>query len=406
MAIERSHPNQSSSAAQPVAERFLYLWSRRALIASVTLAVAILGYVAMWFVPEEFECSAAIYVNRLHIFDISPLNPTTVKGLAKNPELLREVFDDFTMKYGRKPGEFEKFIRQFDVKSEILQDTTVRKEVSPVLELTVRYRGREQTRFLLESWIVHLVRKFGNLSCDEAKQRVEVMEKQHAALEKKLRSLEAEQSLLSSQIVRERKLLAEALDTLAPAELPELRENLLQASARNATQVYINQPISKPEGLLGRYYRLQVDLERTRLGSESQTSSPAELAAEERALSATISRLQSEIREHERSLAQLQERLTAVTRGIQETIEERARLRDPLDRFRAVAASYRAWDGQGLPTAGDLRAVSMPVMPELRVWPKRTLVGAVAGIAAFMLSVAGLLLGHSLRRWTAYQVEK
>jgi LPS O-antigen subunit length determinant protein (WzzB/FepE family) len=407
MAIERASEPAAAAADNLFAERMLYLWAHRWLIIGVAVVVGVLGYVSMLFVPEEFESKAAVFVNRLDIFDISPLNPSTVMSLAKNPELLRTVYDEYTAKFGHKPGEFEKFLKQFDIKAEVLQDTTVKKEMSPVLELSVRYRGREETCFLLESWVQNLIRKFGNVGLEEARLRVAAMEEQDRRIETELRSLEQERARLASEIVGERKMLAEALDVLAPSDLPEARENARASAGPTAEglqfylnqPLYINQPVPKPEGLLARYLRLQLDIERVRRGGASATTaSLQQLALEEDALSATITRIQSNVSLHENSLAEMQQRLSAVIRMISDKVSERARLRDPLDRFRAVAAAYVHWDGKGLPVAGDLRALSQPVMPELRVWPKRTLVAGAAALVAVLLYVSFLLVRFPLIR--------
>ena len=218
---------------------------------------------------------------------------------------------------------------------------------------------------------------------------------------------EQERARLASEILGERKMLAEALDVLAPSDLPEARENARASAGPTAEglqfylnqPLYINQPVPKPEGLLARYLRLQLDIERVRRGGASgTTASLQQLALEEDALSATITRIQSNVSLHENALAGMQQRLSAVIRMISDKVSERARLRDPLDRFRAVAAAYVHWDGKGLPVAGDLRVLSQPVMPELRVWPKRTLVAGATALVAVLLYVSFLLVRFPLIR--------
>ncbi|MGB9691473.1 MAG: hypothetical protein ACPL7D_04835 [Candidatus Sumerlaeaceae bacterium] len=401
MAIERSSSISSTGAVATVAaERLVYLWSYRWLILAVGFFVALLTYLAMWFVPEEFEAKTAVYVDRMEIFDIRPISPMTVAGLAKNPELLRRVYDEYTAKFGNKPGDFEKFVKQFEVASETLQDTTVKKEFSPVLELKVRFRGREQTRFLAESWVRNLVTKFGNVSLEEAQKRADAMGKRDRQLDAELAALDKERAELDSQIVGRRKLLAETLDVLAPAEWPEAPLDAMNArNTPNAANVLVsvNQPPPKPEGLWSRYLRLQFELERARVGLPLATTATAELLAkEESVLSSTILQLEARIRQLETLLAQTQQRLSTVSRLYDEKQAERQRLRSALDVYRSVAAAYFEWDGKGLPTAGDLRALSAPVMPDVRVWPKRTLVAAGAAFTAVLLTIAILLVRHMI----------
>jgi hypothetical protein len=396
MAIERSSSKNQSPvvASSPMQAHLLLLWTRRWYILGVALVVAVLTYGAMWLVPEEFEASVAVYVNRMDVYDIQAINPNTVMSLAKNPELLRAVYDDFVAKFGVKPGDFEKFVKQFDVKSEILQDTTVKKEVSPVLELKVRFRGREQTRFLAESWVRHLVRKYGNVALDEAAVRADAMGKQDERLGNELRRLDAEKAQLESRLARDRKFYAEILDVLAPSDMPEALEPRQIAVDKNASnlQVMIHQPIPKPEGLLARYARLQLELDRLRAGLRAETTQTVEqLAAEEKVLSGSIVRLENQLQVLQESLARTQEALGTVTREYQLKRTEQEKLHAALDIYRSVAAARVSAEADGLPIASNVRAVSMPVMPELRVWPKRTLVAAGAAVAAVIFYALGLI---------------
>lgn len=399
MAIERMSPHEGTLPPSRLLDNLQYLWSLRKLIVGIAILVGILTYGLTWLIPEEFEAKGAVYVARMSIYDIPPLNPATAATLAKNPELLRAVYDDFAAKFGTKPGDFEKFVKQFDIKSETLQDTTVKKEVSPVLEMSVRFRGREQTKFLLEAWQKHFIQKFGNVSLEEARLRAESMDKRARALEGELSQLDAEKAQLAARLVRERKFLAETLDVLAPSELPEESERAQIIKEKGGSNVQLNifQPVPKPEGLLGRYWRLQWELARARAGLADPSTTPvARLVAEESVLSATIATSQHQIEQIEKRLASTAERLAVLSRLIEEKSTELQHLHSALDIYRNVAACYVPWDGRGLPKGSDLQVISAPVMPELRVWPKRTLIAGIAALLAVVLVSALLLLRHML----------
>ncbi len=377
-----------------LAPRLIYLWQRKHWPVGIALVVAVLTYGAMWFVPEEFKTSAVVYVNRLQYYDQHQVNPNTVVMLAENPELLRQVYDDFTEKFGRKPGDFEKFVKQFEAKTETLQDTTVKKEVSPVIELSVKYRGREQTRFLLESWQRRLIEKFGNFATLEARLRAEKVAAQVEQIEKEIRAAEAEQARASAELAFQQKLLAEKMDLLAPAELQKVMP-LYQPRLQDASnlQVLIQQPIPKPEGMVSRLARVRLQIEKIRASDgDAATTELLQLQAEERLLSSSITQLEKEIAELQSRVAALQETLSRASRAIDSKMQTLQLINKYLDGLRAAAASYREWDGTGLPTAGDLRVLSQPVLPELRVWPKRTLVAGIAAVAAFLLTTVWLLI--------------
>jgi uncharacterized protein involved in exopolysaccharide biosynthesis len=158
-------------------------------------------------------------------------------------------------------------------------------------------------------------------------------------------------------------------------------------------QVLIQQPIAKPEGMVSRLARVRLQIEKIRSsGADASTTELIQLQAEEHLLSSSITHLEKEISELQSRVAALQETLSRATREIDTKIQTRQVMQRYLDGLRAAAASYREWDGKGLPTAGDLRVLSQPVLPELRVWPKRTLVAGIAAVAAFILTTVWLLI--------------
>jgi chromosome segregation ATPase len=333
------------------------------------------------------------------VFEESPPHPNTVVALARNDELLKKVLDEYTQKFGTKPVEFEKFVKQFEAKTEVLQDTAVKKEVSPVVGLTVKFKGREETRFLMESWIRNLVRNFGNFALTEAKLKYEAIRKQEEALDKDLREGETEQARLLAELPLQQKFLAEKMDLLAPAEMrrPTIT-SLPQLEDSNNMQIVMEQTPAKPPGLLARLSEARLALERAKKGVvKPETSTVAELEIDVQTLDDAITQTQASIGDLQKNVAELQQKLSTVTRDIQVKSQTQRHLHKFLDGVKTVSATYHDWDGTGLPTAGDLRALSEPVLPELRTWPKRTMVAAVAAAAVFFLSLVYLLFARYMR---------
>lgn len=388
-----------------LAPKVLYLWSRKWTIIAAMLLAAIAGYVSMIFWPSEYKAKAELYVTRLTppLTDIEfqQQSPATVAVLLKDDELLYAVRDKYVKKFDvAVPPEFEKFVRQFTVKTEVLQDTTVRKELSPVVQLSLQTRGREETRFLMETWTREFIRMFGNYATAEAVEKLNELKDEDARLDKELRGAEAEQADLTARLPVQQKMLAELMDLLAPAEWKQPVVSEVTAaemhSNLNRMQVSINQPPPKPPGLVAKLAQANLDLTRSRQQNQgNQTSTTTALEREVAALNSTVRETSESICQVQKTVADLQHRLSTATRDVQVKSETQRQLHRYLDKFTVLASFSKD---------GDVRILSQPVMPELRAWPKRTLVGAVAALVALVLAVSAILLLKYLREaaeWAA-----
>jgi len=154
-------------APDPLAPQLLLLWHRKWMIIGIGLAAAVLTYIVLLFVSSSYTVKSEIFVNRLPaIPEGETPNPDTVSTLLKSQSLLENVRNDFAKKFDIHAPKIEDFVKSFKVESTVLQDTTVRKELSPVLELQVESKGADETRFIMESWIRHFIAEFGNYTVD------------------------------------------------------------------------------------------------------------------------------------------------------------------------------------------------------------------------------------------------
>jgi uncharacterized protein involved in exopolysaccharide biosynthesis len=349
----------------------------------------------MLYVPEEFRANADLAMNMPSDEDNLNFNPAAYMPLLESDEVLHRVRDEYAAKFHRKPT-YEKFVKQFKTKSEVLQDTTVRKDVSPVIHLTVQTPGRDEARFLMESWIRNFIRQFGNVRADGFRRSLEMLRKEDARLDEEMRKTEAERAADSAQLALQEKLLAEKMDFIAPAQPPARPPDSplsLQYNASNL-QVSVQQPApAKPPGLIARKLEVDIALARARQGIAAHgTSTPAELEIESKTLESFIADVQRSVGELQKTVAELQEKINTATRRIQVLAAMQSELHRRLDRINSVASLYREPVLEGAPEGGDFRVLSNPVTPELRVWPKRTLAAGVAAIAAFVICLCAALL--------------
>lgn len=388
-------------APDTFAPRVLYLWSKKWLIILATVGAFVLTYLALLAVPEEFEASAEIYVNRLAVFQDNQLNPLTVATIVKSDEVLLKVRDAVAEKYKLNPKPpLEKFVKQFRVKTEVLQDTTVRKDVSPVVLLTVSGRGREVTHFLMQTWLGVIVRDYANVGVTEATTQLEALKKQDRQLEAELAEAEALQAQYASVLPLHEQMLAEHIDFIAPSRLdrPEPPRQAIghpveDAGSQVNMQVQVTNPPAKDPGLISRLAEMQ--LAAARSGGDDAATSPgaAQDRNEARIISGFIDDRITSITTLQGVVASLRQKLNSVSREIDVKTAQQRELHRFLDQIAVIAAMHIESQKVG----GDLRVLTQPVLPDLRVWPKRTLVALVVAIAVFIMSIAAVLMHQYLR---------
>lgn len=392
----------------PLGPHLLYLWQRKAWILIPGLVIFALTYIAMRFVSEEFKATGALYVNRLMTGQERDevLNPATVAQLLKSDMLLRQVRDEYMQTFNiSRMSEFEKFTRRFHVNTEILQDTSVRKDVSPVLELEVQSDGTSETQFLMESWIRHFMKLYGNIAASEAVQKRDNLMREIQSIESEMQSTEQKKTSIDTRLALQQKLLAQCMDILAPADLPQKPVQISHPAAtdmvdtrsggESTVQVSVNSQ-NKPVGLLSRLADVKVKLMQSTSG-ESGSTSTAPLQAEASAISAVIRDTETSISQLQTVVADLQREAARLDRDIDYKRTTLDRLHVSLNRYNVAAAISKQAVENGMPVGGDVRAISMPVTPELRVWPKRTFVAAGAALAAMLFIAVALLLHRYLQ---------
>lgn len=391
----------------PIGPHLLYLWQHKGWILIPALVVFALTYIAMRFVSEEFKATGALYVNRLMTAQERDevLNPATVAQLLKSDMLLRQVRDEYMQTFNiSRMSEFEKFARRFHVNTEILQDTSVRKDVSPVLELEVQSDGTSETRFLMESWIRHFMKLYGNIAADEAVQKRDNLLQEVRSVEAELQAAEEKKTSVDTKLSLQQKLLAQSMDILAPADLPQKPVQVSHPAAtdlvdtrsggESTVQVSVNSQ-NKPIGLLSRLADVKVQLMKG--AGQSASTGTALLQSEAAAISAVIRDTETSISQLQITVAAMQREQERLDREIDYKRTTLDRLNVSLNRYSVAAAISKQAVENGMPVAGDVRAISMPVTPELRVWPKRTFIAAGAALAAMLFISVALLLHRYLQ---------
>ena len=378
------------------APHVLFLWRRKWWILLPTIAVFILTYLILRAVPSDYQAHADLFVNRQAYVDVADPNPLSVAALLKSDEVLREVRDKFAEKFSITPPIFEKFVRQFTVKTEVLQDTATRKDMSPVVEVRVQQRGIEETRFLMETWVQVFIARHGNYVADEARLKLISTRSVNETLEAQLRDFEARQADLLARIPVEEKILAEKINILAPADLQLPRPQMVAPQGDGAYNVQVSMDVRPAQpraaGLIARLADLEI------AASSVTTTNSATAQRELEALRKTIASLTSEIDAQSSKVAALRQEFAATTRQLAISAESQRQLHKDIDTFQRSAAVYHTGDTGPYPAGGDVRVISAPVTPELRVWPQRTLMAGLVAFVVFLLTIAAVMIQHYLSR--------
>lgn len=378
----------------PLAPHVLYLWRRKWWVILPTIAVFVMTYAILRMVPEDFQARAELFVNRQGYVGNADPNPLSVATLLKSDEVLMEVRNTYAERFNVPPPVFERFARQFTVKTEVLQDTATRRDVSPVVVLSVQATGREETRFLMQAWTQTFIRQFGNYVADEAVLKLASLRGEEGRLEEELTTLEREQARLMATLPMQEKTLAEKIAILAPADLrvarPQQAASVEQGSNNVQVSLDLLQTPARPAGLLARL--ADAEVEAAALPADAETSR-ADARRGIDALRSVIGALTTEIDGQTSVVEDLRQRFATASRRIAVLSESQRQLRKDLDVFLRSAAVYREFQPGDRTAGGDVRVISQPVTPELRVWPKRTVFAGVAALVAMVICIT-VLVSH------------
>ncbi len=381
-------------------------WQHRWWIIGVALFFTVATYlVQRYMLHEEFKVTAQVYSTRFNASDDARY-PDVVAEIATSRYLLDKVRIDYKNQFHPKRVPYiEDFVKQFKTKTSTVQDTAVKKDFSPIIELTVQSAGREETKFLMDQWLKHLVEEQGNYAIDEARLRLTAAHNRLAEVQKVAVAAEQRQAKAAAELAWTEKLLAEKMNILAPSNLArplmprtqsvndsaaQAGTNAITLNIDHSVQNLTNDSTNNPsKGLIFQLHQATIALRLAEKDNDTSTIKSSKDLIEE---------LNRSIEETSTSVAQLQERVAdlnaEVSAATREVEEARGRMREIhffADRIEAIASSYYLSTENGLPVAGDMRVLAGSVIPDLRVWPKRTIISVCIGAGVMIFYCLWLL---------------
>lgn len=360
-----------------LAPHLLFLWSNKMWIISVFIITFIVSFITLRFVKNEYEVTANLYVNRMNLTESGPPSPASVAKLLENPMLLEKVKLDYVKEFQYEDElPIEKFAKQFKTQTEILQDTTVRKDLSPIIKMTVGSVGTSETKFLMDRWIHHTIAEYGSYATQESINKLQILETESTKIEKKLSELEKENAVINSKIPFVKRKLAEQLESLSPARLNSAME------PENNIDIRIES--NTREGLIARKTELEIELKAGTAGS----TAPKILAA----IIEKIGEIEKNTIVTEQELSKLYEELSRNNRETKTVTESYTALRSNLNKFLPTAALYEINNNDKRPYGTDISLLSSPVMPEKKVWPPRSVLSGIIAVLVTIVNIISLFV--------------
>lgn len=397
-----------------------HLWARRFWIVGIAFAVLVGTYLGIrFFHPNLYDSSALILVRQQprlsNIENDKPgIDPPAFRNMFKSDEVIEAVRRQYNQmvregffvnsagseeekaiaraEHEEIKSPLEKLRARFRTTSVTTVDTTISTEFSPVIELTFRGSSRGQALAVMQLWSQQVLTRYGNLLNEEAQfliesssERTEALRGEAEEIAREKARLEVEKSLVDAR-------LASALRQLTRAPLPKsepavgsneiIGYNMYSGPRRSSMTIEQIEAGAEP-GLWERLTQVELEIAKTSEGTEEADR----LAAERARLLELIPEVESRIETESERAAELESQIAAAAVELNR-LEYAVRLNSTV--ASQASAMLRAVDPESekqYERYGTLRMLADPVLPNLRVWPKRTLLAALAGGIVFVLTI-------------------
>lgn len=404
----------------------LHYWRRRWWIIGLTLATFVVGYVSIRvFMSNSYRASALVAVREQpRLTDIdrdsTGVQPPSFKGMFLSDHALdsvRQRWNTIAQQFKGTPDEvyhpvikqpFEKYKRRFSAKSVTTVDTTIQTEFSPVIELTALGNTPTQAYQLMLQWINVILSDYGNLVTEEARFASKASKARADELRTQVEEAHQRKENLKKELLLVETEIASTLRQLTNAPIPEIPEPMgtdivgfIMDSGPRTTAVTMGEGTREGEpGLWEQRTRLEARLEAARRTKGEDSPEIQELTGQLEVLDAIIAGKREELRNLVQSAAGLNAEMNGVGVEISRLDYAVRLLSSAASQAEALIRPVEALEEGSENTRdpeyyGSLRLISPPVQPELRVWPKRTL---LAGIAAAVTLVV-LLVAFGFERY-------
>jgi len=190
------------------------------ILAGTLVAIFAAAIYVQFIAKESYEARAQVLVKQKPSYTESEreeMKPPTYEVILLSDDLINQVKYGFEAMRNISGIKLEEFRRAFSVETEIVQDTAVKRDYSPVLELSMQAESPQDAKDLMDLWTGLFIENYGNVIPNEALYASQVCEKQIETIEEKLKGLEEQHTQVRWQLPYKIKELTDKENMLSPA---------------------------------------------------------------------------------------------------------------------------------------------------------------------------------------------
>jgi LPS O-antigen subunit length determinant protein (WzzB/FepE family) len=373
----------------------IYLWRKRFLIVLGTILCMGLTAVYVQFVAKEkFRSFSQIMIKEHPDFlgmERYKITPVSYQDLLLNEDLLRDVRDEYaeTCKIHPENLKIEKFKTAFDVEFEVVQDTTIKKEYSPVMILSVDAGTPQNAKTLNDIWLKHFMQRYGDLLSrepDYAKlyftNKAESVQKELEEKENRFLKLRWELPFKIRQLTAKELLVSPANVQL---DYQDQRRSYYKYREESLVNVQVPEPTVMPvgEGLEDRLMMVEQDLATAQAAQDKPQV--AQLTAQKEILEKKIGEIKTEIKSLQAETTNMEKEFQSLAREVTGLRDLYQYVIDLKNQAEAEADALHYKDPRKSLERMDIAVLAAPSLPEMRVFPKKSFSCLIAGFVGFLL---------------------
>jgi len=355
--------------------------------------MALTAIYVQFIAKERFRSFAHIMLReQLKVTDAErePLTPVTFKALLLNEDLIRKVRNEYRDKLDLIPTalKLEKFKKSFQVDSEIVQDTTIKMQYSPVMILSTDAGTPENAKLLLEIWLRHFMQRYGDILPREADFYSRYYTEKAEKVQKDLEEKETRFLELKRQIPFKIRQLTTKEWMIFPApvnfDIRDERRSYYKFRDQNRTEVSVPETANVPEqeGLEQKLMTIDLELAKAEAGNDATRT--AQLQAERKALVNKITELTGDIKKLQKEIADMEKEFETLSREVTGSRDLYQYLIDLRNQYEPDSGALH-FEKANLEERADVMILAEPTLADMRFYPKKTVTCLIAGLIGLLL---------------------
>ena len=374
----------------------LYLWQKRFIILlGAVLCAGLMAVYVQFVAREKYRSYAQIMIKEPREImgsEREALTPVSYEFLLLNEDLILQVRDEFAGKFNLSPAalRLEEFQTAFQVESEVVQDTTVKKQYTPVMVMSVDAGTPRHAKGLMEIWLKRFMERYGDIQArqadftsryyaekaDELQQTLAAKEERFLALRRqlpfKIRQLTAKEMMLSPAMVR--------LDYI------DERRSYYKFRDDNRIKVSVPEPsvMFQEKGLEIKLVDIEIDLAAAM--AENDNDKVLHLQEKKKALEKAIQNTKKQIDSLQRETASMEKEFQSLAREVTSLRDQYQYVMDLKNHTEVEAEGYYYSSKSNQDERSDITILAKPNLPEMRIFPKKTFSCLIAFLVGFVLT--------------------